>query len=60
MVPPNLKFEVDDFTQAWLYQKDYFDFIHARSLYGCVADWAELYKQAFEYVAMCSRRIALG
>ena len=50
MVPPNLRFEVDDFTETWLYRKESFDFIHARSLYGCVADWSAFYKEAYEYV----------
>jgi hypothetical protein len=52
LVPPNLSFEVDDFTEPWLYGKESFDFIHARSLYGCVADWATFYKEALEYVAI--------
>jgi hypothetical protein len=32
-VPPNLQFEVDDCTLEWLYTKNSFDFIHARSMY---------------------------
>jgi hypothetical protein len=50
LVPPNLRFEVDDFTEPWLFRKESFDFIHARSLFGCVSDWATLYKEALEYV----------
>lgn len=45
LVPPNLKFEIDDFTEPWLYRKESFDFIHARSLYGSVADWPKFYKE---------------
>jgi hypothetical protein len=49
MVPPNVRFEIDDFTEPWLFKKDHFDFIHVRSLYGCVADWSTFYKEALEY-----------
>jgi hypothetical protein len=49
MVPPNVRFEIDDFTEPWLFKKDHFDFIHVRSLYGCVADWSAFYKEALEY-----------
>lgn len=52
MIPPNLHFEVDDFTEPWLYRKESFDLIHARSLFGCVADWPTFYKEALEYVHM--------
>ena len=56
LVPPNLKFEVDDFTEPWLFRKESFDFIHARSLYGCVADWSTFYKEALEFVNRPSLR----
>ncbi|KAF3007728.1 hypothetical protein E8E13_009786 [Curvularia kusanoi] len=45
LIPPNLRFEVDDFTEPWVFRKSSFDFIHARSLYGCVADWSTFYKE---------------
>jgi hypothetical protein len=48
MVPPNVRFEIDDFTEPWLFKKNHFDFIHARSLFGCVADWPTFYKEALE------------
>ncbi|KAL6703856.1 hypothetical protein ACN47E_008990 [Coniothyrium glycines] len=50
LVPPNLRFEIDDFTEPWLYRKESFDFIHARSLYGCVADWPKLYTEALDHL----------
>jgi hypothetical protein len=50
MVPPNVRFEIDDFTEPWLFKKDHFDFIHIRALYGCVADWPTFYKETLEYV----------
>ena len=48
-IPPNLHFEVDDCCDDWVYGKDSFDFIHARGLYGCVADWDKFYKEALKY-----------
>lgn len=33
-VAPNVEFIVDDYEAEWLYQKDNFDFIHARLLSG--------------------------
>lgn len=47
--PPNVKFEVDDCCDEWLYRKP-FDFIHIRGLYGCVSDWDELYSQALKHL----------
>ncbi|KAF2195905.1 S-adenosyl-L-methionine-dependent methyltransferase [Zopfia rhizophila CBS 207.26] len=45
-VPPNLRFEVDDCTEPWVFRKESFDFVHVRSLYGCIADWPAFYEQA--------------
>ena len=50
LIPPNLRFEVDDFTEPWVFRRDSFDFIHARSLYGCVADWAAFYKEVLAHL----------
>ena len=49
-VPPNLQFEVDDFCSEWLFTKESFDFIHARSIYGCVADYAALYGEVYKHL----------
>ncbi|KAL2784371.1 S-adenosyl-L-methionine-dependent methyltransferase [Aspergillus keveii] len=49
-VPPNVQFEVDDCCDEWIYEKDTFDFIHIRGLYGSVADWDALYKQAYDHI----------
>ena len=46
-VPSNLRFEVDDCCDEWLYEKP-FDFIHVRGLFGCVSDWDRFYKQALQ------------
>lgn len=45
-VPPNLKFEVDDVEEPWVYPENHFDLIHVRALYGAVADWPEFYRNA--------------
>ncbi|KAH8430865.1 class I SAM-dependent methyltransferase [Aspergillus melleus] len=49
-VPPNLQFEVDDCCDPWLFRKDYFDYVHIRGLYGCVADWGAFYKEAYNHI----------
>ncbi|KAK3313025.1 S-adenosyl-L-methionine-dependent methyltransferase [Apodospora peruviana] len=46
-VPPNLQFQIDDATKEWTSRDNEFDFIHMRYLFGSVADWAALYRQAF-------------
>lgn len=33
-VTPNVEFIIEDFENEWLYEKDSFDFIHARLLSG--------------------------
>lgn len=48
-LPPNVKFEVDDCCDEWLYKRP-FDFIHTRGLYGCVADWDAFYSQALHHL----------
>jgi hypothetical protein len=50
MVPPNLQFEVDDFELEWTYTKESFDFIHARALYGSVADYPALYRKVMQHL----------
>ncbi|SMY22890.1 unnamed protein product [Zymoseptoria tritici ST99CH_1A5] len=47
LVPPNLKFIIDDAEDAWLYPEK-FDFIHARLMSGCFSDWPEFIRQAYE------------
>jgi SAM-dependent methyltransferase len=49
-VPPNVKFEVDDVCDEWVYAAR-FDFIHLRGLYGSVGDWPQLYAQALRHLA---------
>lgn len=35
-VAPNIEFLVEDFEQEWEYERDHFDFVHARCLAGYV------------------------
>jgi hypothetical protein len=49
-VPPNCKFEIDDCTSEWTFQEASFDFIHVRSLYGCIRDWPAFYDEVYKYV----------
>ncbi|KAM0321803.1 hypothetical protein ACHAQA_009900 [Verticillium albo-atrum] len=46
-VPPNLRFEIEDFTQDWTFAANSFDYVHMRYLYGSVPEWYELFKQAY-------------
>lgn len=48
LVPPNVRFEVDDFENDWVYSSK-FDFIHGRYLAGAVKDWPRLMGQAFKF-----------
>ncbi|KAK8432683.1 putative SAM dependent methyltransferase [Phyllosticta citricarpa] len=48
-VPPNVKFEVDDCTQPWMYLSNHFDLIHIRCLYGSISDWPAFYREAYDF-----------
>ncbi|RDW59923.1 hypothetical protein BP6252_13010 [Coleophoma cylindrospora] len=50
-VPPNCKFEVDDVSENWTWKPESFDYIHIRAMYGSIADWPKLYKQAYDHLA---------
>ncbi|EGE85185.2 UMTA, variant [Blastomyces dermatitidis ER-3] len=47
LVPPNVKFIIDDVEDEWGYENDPFDFIHARYLTGGVKNMPRLLEQAF-------------
>ncbi|BCS18937.1 class I SAM-dependent methyltransferase [Aspergillus puulaauensis] len=47
-VPPNLRFEIDDATETWVYPENHFDLVHVRSMYGAVADWPAFYQNALK------------
>ncbi|EFX03842.1 methyltransferase type 11 [Grosmannia clavigera kw1407] len=46
-VPPNVYFEIDDFTQPWTFDSESIDYVHERWLVGCVPDWVAFYKEAY-------------
>lgn len=45
-IPPNAKFEMDDFNLRWEDQEKY-DLIHARELLGSVPNWNLFYENCF-------------
>ncbi|ERF76119.1 hypothetical protein EPUS_01452 [Endocarpon pusillum Z07020] len=47
-VPPNVRFEVDDFEADWTFGPNKFDLIFARLLLASVSDYPRLYRQAFD------------
>lgn len=49
-VPPNCKFEIDDIELPWTFNKNSFDFIHARDLLLSIKDWPRLVNQCYEHV----------
>ncbi|TKA68601.1 hypothetical protein B0A55_08917, partial [Friedmanniomyces simplex] len=49
LVPPNLKFLIDDAEDVWIYNQT-FSFIHARLMAGCFADWPNFFRQAYQYL----------
>ncbi|KAL1995846.1 hypothetical protein VTN49DRAFT_712 [Thermomyces lanuginosus] len=50
LVPPNVKFLVDDIESEWAYERNPFDFIHARYLAGSIKDFGRLIKQCYRSV----------
>lgn len=46
-VPPNCRFEVDDFEQPWSFSQP-FDYIHGRELEGAIRNHEQLFQQAFD------------
>ncbi|PGH10478.1 hypothetical protein AJ80_07521 [Polytolypa hystricis UAMH7299] len=48
LVPPNLKFEIDDVEDEFPY-KETFDFIHCRYLAYSIKDWPRLVKQIYKH-----------
>ncbi|OKL64355.1 hypothetical protein UA08_00971 [Talaromyces atroroseus] len=49
-VPPNCKFEVDDYEEPWTFTQK-FDFVHARMLAGSIADGTSLFQQIYNGLA---------
>ncbi|KAL4807689.1 S-adenosyl-L-methionine-dependent methyltransferase [Aspergillus unguis] len=49
--PPNCTFIIDDAESDWAFTKgERFDYIHARSMGGGIADWDRLLKQAYAHL----------
>jgi SAM-dependent methyltransferase len=46
-VPVNCIFEVDDVTEQWTYPPKHFDFVHIRDMFGSIADWDVLFREAY-------------
>ncbi|KAF6829184.1 methyltransferase domain-containing protein [Colletotrichum plurivorum] len=46
-VPPNCKFEIDDFERDWTWSEP-FDLIFARNMCGAVRDWERVISQAYD------------
>ncbi|WQF89507.1 Putative S-adenosyl-L-methionine-dependent methyltransferase superfamily [Colletotrichum destructivum] len=46
-VPPNVRFEVDDIEEDWLYSQP-FDYIHLRFMNGSLADWKKTVTKAYD------------
>ncbi|KAH8704059.1 S-adenosyl-L-methionine-dependent methyltransferase [Talaromyces proteolyticus] len=50
LIPPNLRFEIDDATYDWTYPRNFFDLVHVRSLYGAIADWPAFYTEVLTHL----------
>lgn len=50
-MPPNLRFEVDDVEEEWIYPHNHFDLVHVRALYGAIGDWPRFYRNVYEYAS---------
>ena len=46
-IPPNIKFEIEDYTRPWTFDENSFDFVHLRWLLGSVPDWDALLHEAY-------------
>ncbi|RPA85156.1 S-adenosyl-L-methionine-dependent methyltransferase [Ascobolus immersus RN42] len=49
-VPPNVRFEVDDIEDRWLWKKDSFGLIHGRSLSGAIQNWEKLLQNSYDHL----------
>lgn len=46
-VPPNCRFEVDDFEEPWTYSNK-FDYVHGREMEGSIRDHDQLFQRIYE------------
>ncbi|KAF8464230.1 UMTA methyltransferase family protein [Kalaharituber pfeilii] len=49
-VPPNVKFEVVDMEDTWTYPKNFFDYIHIRTLSGAFKNWDAILRKSYEHL----------
>lgn len=47
-VPPNVEFEIDDITKPWLMKQSSIDFVHIRTMAGCIPSWPTLLSSALD------------
>ncbi|KAL1973159.1 hypothetical protein VTN31DRAFT_6701 [Thermomyces dupontii] len=57
LVPPNLKFLVDDIESEWAYETNPFDFVHARYLAGSIKNFGKLIEQCYRKRISQARRL---
>ncbi|KAL1994558.1 hypothetical protein VTN49DRAFT_2028 [Thermomyces lanuginosus] len=50
VVPPNVKFLVDDIESDWAYESNPFDFIHARSLAVSIRNYEKVIRESYRSV----------
>ncbi|KAK5651806.1 hypothetical protein OQA88_11674 [Cercophora sp. LCS_1] len=51
IVPPNLRFYIDDISLPWQFSPDEkFDFIHCRMMTGSISDWPALFTLCFDHL----------
>jgi SAM-dependent methyltransferase len=48
LVPPNVRFEVDDIEDQWVYSTK-FDYIHSRYLMCSIRNWQKLMQQTYKF-----------
>jgi len=48
-VPPNVKFDVEDYEDEWSWKRASFDFVHLRMLNGGVKDWRAMLRNCYDH-----------
>ncbi|KAF4821821.1 Secondary metabolism regulator LAE1 [Colletotrichum siamense] len=46
-VPPNVRFEVDDIEEPWLFSRP-FDYIHSRMMTSSISNWKQFVQRAYD------------
>ncbi|KAH7632727.1 S-adenosyl-L-methionine-dependent methyltransferase [Sordaria sp. MPI-SDFR-AT-0083] len=51
LVPPNVRFFVEDSSEEWIYPPNYFNYIHTRYTLGCWSDMkSQIIQRAFDHL----------